>query len=155
MIESLALQFSVRSGVWHQVVLCSASSRCADGFQVLSRYSWSSAKRSSRHAIPTCLEDVFQNDLQVLFFALSWWACTGFNEEECFAPPPPGHCKTSAPNCACQNRAIFLWKIKTFEFRAMFLFVFLESKTFKLLLQTMNIYLEYEFWIEFQLTAPY
>ena len=54
---------------------------------------------------------------------------------------------------ACQNREIFNQKIKTFEFWAMFFFVFLESITFDLFLQTLNIYLEYECWKEFQLNA--
>ena len=35
----------------------------------------------------------------------------------------------------------------------MFFFVFLESKTFRFVLQTMNIYLESEFLVEFQLNA--
>ena len=35
----------------------------------------------------------------------------------------------------------------------MFFFVFLESKTFRFILQTMTIYLESEFLVEFQLNA--
>ena len=54
---------------------------------------------------------------------------------------------------ACQNRTNFDEKIKTFEFWAMFFFVFLESKTFRFILQTMNIYLKSEFLAEFQLNA--
>ena len=37
----------------------------------------------------------------------------------------------------------------------MFFFVFLESRTFRFILQTMNIYLESEFLVEFQLNAPW
>ena len=49
----------------------------------------------------------------------------------------------------CQNRGFFLQKFKTFEFWATFFLVFFESKTFKMKLQTVNIYMKYEFLLNF------